>query len=400
MPAPARLPWLMLLCAAAIILITTGVRQTVGLFIAPLDAANGLGIVSISLAIAVGQLMWGLAQPGFGMLADRYGALPALVLGGILIALGLVLTPLAGSELALIVTLGVLSGAGAGAGSFSVLIGGSARHLRPEQRGLASGVISAGGSLGQVVFAPLTQVLITGLGWVHAMWALAAASLATLPLAWPLRQRGTGAAATSGESGLRAQLATAFRDASFLWILAGFFTCGFHISFLVTHLPGEVRLCGLSAQTAANTIGLIGLANVIGTIGVGWLSGRCRMKYLLFWLYASRTAVILAYLAAPKTELTFYLFGFALGLSWLATVPPTAGLIGKLFGVRYLATLVGIAMLSHQIGGFLGAWLGGLAMARYGDYSWMFLADALLALFAAVAALPVREARLARPAAA
>ncbi len=397
MSTTTRTPWFMLVCATLIMIIIAGSRQTIGLFIAPLNAANGLGIVAISFAVAIGQLMWGVAQPSFGALADRYGPLPVLVAGALMVTAGLAITPFTTSEWALVLSLGVLSGAGAGAGSFAVLIGSAARLIPPERRGVSSGMISAGGSIGQFVFAPLAQALITGFGWVSAMISLAMTALLTIPLSLPLRRQASAQPAAKDEVGMRAQLRIAFADTSYRWILLGFFTCGFHIAFLVTHLPGQVSLCALSPQVAANTIGLIGAANIVGTLGGGMLASRFRLKVLLFWLYLSRTVVMLGFLIAPKTEFTFYVFAIALGLSWLATVPPTVGLVGKLFGVRYLATLAGFAMLFHQFGAFLGAWLGGFAVARYGDYSWMFVADALLALMAAIVSLPVREARLARP---
>jgi predicted MFS family arabinose efflux permease len=192
------------------------------------------------------------------------------------------------------------------------------------------------------------------------------------------------------------QLKIAAADRSYWWLHLGFFTCGFHVAFLVTHLPGEVRLCGLSPTVGANSLAIIGLANIAGSLGAGWLGTRYRLKNLLFWIYLTRAAAILCYMAAPKTALTFYLFATVLGMSWLATVPPTAGLVGKLFGVRYLATLFGLTMLSHQLGAFYGAWLGGLAVARFGDYTWMWYTDAALAVFAALINLPIREAPVVR----
>jgi predicted MFS family arabinose efflux permease len=194
--------------------------------------------------------------------------------------------------------------------------------------------------------------------------------------------------------GLGEQVRVAMRDPSYLFLHAGFFTCGFHIAFLVTHLPGEVALCNLPAGVSATALGLIGLFNIIGSLGAGALGARYRMKYLLAWLYASRAAIIMLYLLAPKTAWTFYIFAAVLGLTWLATVPPTAGLVGKLFGVRYLATLFGLTLLSHQIGGFFGAWLGGLALERYGNFNWMWYADIVLALAAALVNLPIRESRV------
>jgi len=381
-------------------LITIGGRQTVGLFIAPLDQATGLGIVSISLAIAIGQFTWGMAQPVFGALADRFGPGKVIAIGGVLLAAGLALTPFVRSEWALIATLGIVSAFGAGAGSLSILIGAVSQRLAPERRSFAAGFINAGGSLGQFVFAPLVQMAIVGFGWVNAMLLTAAAMLTTLPLALPLRRRETAAsevpAAAVAGIGLWHQLGTAAREPSYWWLNLGFFTCGFHVAFLVTHLPGEVRLCGLSPSIAANSLAIIGLANVVGSLGVGWLGGRHRMKHLLFWIYLLRAIAVLSYMAAPKTATTFYVFALALGLTWLATLPPTAGIVGKLFGVRYLATLLGVSLAVHQIGGFYGAWLGGLAIARFGDYSWMWYADALLATAAAICNLPIREAPVVR----
>jgi predicted MFS family arabinose efflux permease len=295
--------------------------------------------------------------------------------------------------------LGLLSGFGAGAGSFSLLIGSVMQRLPVERRSVAAGIVNAGGSLGQFVFAPAVQAAISGFGWVTAMLALAAATLLTLPLAWPLRRReradAAGAPADAApETTLRQQLRAAATEPSYWLLHLGFFTCGFHVAFLVTHLPGEVRLCGLPPAISANALAIIGLANIAGSLGAGWLGNRYRMKHLLFWIYLSRAAAVLLYLMAPKTALTFYVFAAVLGVSWLATVPPTAGLVGKLFGVRYLATVFGLTLLSHQLGGFYGAWLGGLAVARFGDYSWMWYADALLATMAALSNLPIREARL------
>ena len=401
-----RFSWSLAIAAALILLITMGGRQTIGLFIAPLDEATGLGIVSISLAVAIGQLVWGFAQPVFGGFADRFGTGKVIALGGIMLAAGLALTPFVHSEWALIATLGVISAFGAGAGSLSILIGAVSQRIAPEQRSNAAGFINAGGSLGQFVFAPLVQLAIVGLGWVNAMLMLAAAMLTTLPLAWPLRRREPAAANAAHarshpEIGLRRQLAVAVRDRSYWWLNLGFFTCGFHVAFLVTHLPGEVRLCGLSPSIAANSLAIIGVANIAGSLGAGWLGGRYRMKHLLFWIYLVRAAAVLGYMMAPKTATTFYVFAVALGLSWLATLPPTAGIVGKLFGVRYLATLLGVSLAVHQLGGFYGAWLGGIAVTTFGDYNWMWYADALLATAAAICNLPIREARLIRaPAAA
>jgi predicted MFS family arabinose efflux permease len=392
--------WPLMLTAAAILMVTFGVRQSIGLYVSPLNSATGLGIANISLALAIGQFVWGASQPVFGVLADRHGPAPVIMAGGLFLAAGTAATPFVSSQAGLVVTLGLLMAAGAGAGSFSILIGATARHLPPERRAFASGFINAGGSLGQVVFAPLNQVLIGLFGWVNALMAMAALALSTLPLARLLTptQEPPGSAhpAAAGADGLahslRSQLALASRDRSYLCLHAGFFTCGFHIAFLVTHLPTEVNLCGLSSGVAAISLGIIGLANIAGSLTVGALGSTYRLKWLLFWVYLSRAVSIALYLLAPRTALTFYVFAAALGFSWLSTVPPTAGLVAKLFGTRHLATLFGLTLLSHQIGGFFGAWLGGIALTRFGDYSWMWYADIALALGAAVVNLPIREA--------
>jgi MFS family permease len=393
---PRRLFWTTVLSSAAILAVTMGIRQSTGLFVSPLNSATGLGIVTISLALAVGQFVWGAAQPLFGMLADRIGSFAVIVLGALMLAVGMAITPLMSSGAGLILAMGVLTTAETGGNSFAILVGAAAQRLPIERRSAASGFINAGGSFGQFVFAPLAQALIGAFGWVSAMLALAAATLSTIGLALPLREKAHVAAARaktqSGGITLGAQTAAAFRDRSYLCLHAGFFTCGFHIAFLVTHLPGEVGLCGLSATVAANSIAIIGLGNIAGSIGAGWLGQIRRMKMILTWMYASRAIAVALYLAAPKTPLTFYVFAGVLGITWLATVPPTAGLVGKLFGARYLATLFGLTLLTHQIGGFFGAWLGGIAVARTGSYGWMWYADIALASFAALINLPIREA--------
>jgi len=381
------------LAAAGILMITMGGRQSFGLFIAPLDASTGLGIATISLALAVGQFTWGAIQPIAGAVADRYGP-RAVLIGGILVmALGSALTPFMASGFGLIVSLGILSAIGSGAGSFSVLIGAAAQRLPLEARGTASGVINAGGSFGQFVFAPVLQKLIQGIGWMNAMWALAVITLSALPLVGRLtRGEKLEIHHATPDGGLKQAIREAMGDRSYLLLHAGFFTCGFHIAFLVTHLPGEVNLCGLPPAVASWSLAIIGLANIFGSLYAGSCVARYRSKYVLAAMYGSRALLIAAYLLAPRTEWTYYLFAAGLGFTWLATVPPTAAIVGKLFGIRYLGTLFGLTLLSHQIGGFLGAYLGGLAISRYGDYSWMWYADMALAAGAAVINLPIREA--------
>lgn len=390
----ARAYWSLAIAGAAILAVTMGIRQSLGLFVSPLNTSTGLGIVTVSFALAVGQFVWGAAQPVFGAIADRAGPVRVMMSGGILLALGLAVTPFTGSAFGLVFFLGVVTAAGAGAGSFSILIGAAANRIPAEKRAFASGFINAGGSFGQFVFAPLSQALIAAVGWVGALWTLACAALATLPMSLAFRERRGEAPHGHAAPGLTlsAQIGQAFRDPSYWCLHAGFFTCGFHIAFLVTHLPGEVDLCGLPASVSAVSLAIIGLANIAGSLGAGWLGQTHRMKWILFWMYGTRALAVAAYLLLPKTAATFYAFAAVLGLTWLATVPPTAGLVGKLFGTRFLATLFGLTLLSHQVGGFFGAWLGGLAIQHTGSYDWMWYADIVLAALAAVVNIPIREA--------
>jgi predicted MFS family arabinose efflux permease len=398
--AQAPRPAMLMLAASGILLLTMGVRQSLGLFLLPIVAATGVSLVSVSFALAIGQFVWGAAQPLFGAVADHFGAYRVLICGAALLAAGAGLAAQSASGVGFTLTLGILLSAGTAAGSFAILIGVATRSLQPAARSLAAGIINAGGSLGQLLFAPLVQLLIKGSGWRMGMLGISIAALLTVPIAWLFRGHSTGEPAehpgAAGEvvpksMGLREQLRVALRDPSYLYLNAGFFTCGFHIAFLVTHLPGNLQLCGLSATVAANSLALIGAFNVIGSLFVGWLGRRYRMKSILAWLYASRAAVVVIYLLMPKTALNVYLVAGALGFSWLATVPPTAGLVGKLFGTRYLTTLFGLTLLTHQIGGFLGAWLGGVAMSRLGSYDWVWYADIVLALAAALINLPIKE---------
>jgi MFS family permease len=388
-----RAAWLLILAASAILMITMGARLTTGLFMSPINTSTGLGIASISFALAVGQFVWGAAQPVFGAVADKYGSAKVIILGAFMLAAGMALTPFVSSQWGLMFTLA------------EPYLSATAQRLPAARRPFAAGFINAGGSFGQFMFAPLMQAIISRSGWIAAMLTMAATTLLTIPLAWPLR-RSAGLTKVEGAPavkpteapgmGLGKQIKIALRDPSYLFLHAGFFTCGFHIAFLVTHLPGEVALCGLSAGVSATALALIGLFNIAGSLTAGALSTRYRMKSLLALMYASRAVIIVIYLLAPKTATTFYVFAGALGFTWLATVPPTAGLVGKLFGMRYLSTLFGLTLLSHQVGGFLGAWLGGLSFVRFGDYSWMWYADIVLAVGAALINLPIREAHVAR----
>lgn len=406
---PKNTLWILVAIAALILLITSGVRLSLGLFVQPITEDTAVSIVEISFALAMTQLMWGVSQPITGAIADRFGAWWVLLFGTLMLIGGLLLVPQLLSVWGLTLTLGVLIAFGAGAGSFSVLMGQVANQVPERMRGTASGVINAGSSFGQFLFAPMLQLLISLplIGWMGSFYVLAAVCALCIPLAWYLttntrhtakiNNQSTQSEAAAAES-LGATLKKALVDKNYLLLNLAFFTCGFHIAFLVTHLPTEVTLAGLSADVASWSLALIGLSNVVGSLIVGWSVGHWRCKYILFWMYLSRVVLIAIFVLAPANELTFYLFAIGLGLTWLATVPPTAGAIGKLFGVRYLATLFGLALLSHQIGGFLGAYFGGIAITAFGSYTYMWYADMALALLAAVSNLPIDEPKVAKPA--
>ena len=392
--------WVPVAFASIILMITMGIRQTVGLFVHPIVTETTMNIAEISMALAIGQLMWGVFQPLVGAWADKKGALPVLLTGAVLLACGQLCTIWASSFLPMTLAQGLLSPAGAAAGSFSILIGVVAGRLPADKRSVASGVINAGGSVGQFAFAPLVQSLINLKGYAGGLLFLSLSALVSILPSWLLCRQGTlknpppilaSPQNPTEHLGLTEQLRIAFHNPSYILLHAGFFTCGFHVAFLTTHLPGEISLCGHTASVSAISLSLIGLCNIGGSIFAGILGKYFRMKFILSALYAFRALMITVYLFSPKTEFTFYIFAITTGFTWLATVPPTVGIVGKLFGTRYLATLFGLTLLTHQIGGFLGAWFGGLAIQYSGNLQWVWWLDIALALMAAAVNLPIRE---------
>ena len=388
-----------IIAAGLVFALIFGVRQSVALFISPINSATGLGIASISLAFAVAQLMWGVTQPIAGAVADKYGTGRVVATGAVLVMLGTVLTPHATTTWMLVLLIGVVGAGGGGVAGLGVLMSSVARAVPPEKRGLATGIVNAGGSFGQFVVAPLAILLTGMLGWVGALTALGLLSLAIVPLAWPLRGlHPSGPHGALPEKTIRHAVRDAMNDPSFLLLTGGFFVCGFHVAFIGTHLPNVIALCGLPPAVAGWSLSLIGLFNIAGSFASGWAIGRWRMKNVLSLIYAARAAAVLAFVFAPKTTATFLVFAVVLGVTYLSTVPPTVGLVGKLHGIRYVATLFGLVMLSHQVGGFLGAWLGGQVYERTGSYDWLWYTDIMLALGAALIHLPIKEAPRLRPA--
>jgi len=394
--------WGLVAAAFVVLAITSGAHATRGLFLSPINSTTGLGIVTVSFAAAVAQLMWGAWQPVCGALADRYGSALVIFGGALLLALGSALMPNLPGALGLIFAMGILAPAGQAAGSFSVLVGAIGQRVAPQRRSFASGIVNAGGSTGQLVFAPIFAAAIATYGWMSAMYGWALVALAMLPLALAFKQgqalssAPSAAAPAPGPANLRAALREATGSASYWYLMGGFFVCGFHVAFLTTHMPGVIQLCGLPPSLAGTSLAMIGLFNIAGSILSGLAAQRWRMKVLLSLIYAGRGIGVALFLVAPKTELTILVFSAWMGVTFLATVPPTAGLVGKLFGTRYLATLFGVTLFAHQVGGFFGAWFGGLAVEATGNYDWMWYADMTLAVFAALINLPIREPRAPR----
>jgi predicted MFS family arabinose efflux permease len=396
-PRPFPLMWV-LVAAAGTFALTMGARQSMGLFLGPLNTATGLGLASISLAFAFGQLWWGLTQPIAGIVADRIGAGRVLVLGVCLVALGTALIPFMTTTAGLILAIGVLSAGGAGMAGPAVLMSATTRLVPPEKRGMATGIVNAGGSFGQFIFAPIAQGISTAAGWAVAVQSLAVVTLLALPAAWVLRgnSKALAAAQPGGAESTRQVLKRALADRSYRLLATGFFVCGFHVAFLATHLPGVVASCQLPPEVGAWALGVLGLFNIVGSLAIGWAigfrGGWWRLKSMLSLLYATRALAVLLFVLAPKSTAVMLVFAAVMGLTFLSTVPLTAGLVARFFGPAHMATLFGMVMLTHQLGAFLGAYLGGVIYQATGAYTWMWLMDIALAVGAALIHLPIREA--------
>ncbi len=396
-PRKAFPMWWVLAAAAATFALTMGTRQTMSLFLSALNTSTGLGVGSISLAFGFGQLWWGLTQPFAGAFADRVGAGRVLFIGVSLVAIGTFITPFMSSTAGLIFAIGVLAAGGAGMAGPAVLMAATARLIPSDRRGLATGIVNAGGSFGQFVMAPIAGALIVHVGWASAMQVLACLVLLALPAAFLLKGNPAQSDAVQ-QAPMRTgdAIRQALHTPSFLLLAAGFFVCGFHVAFLATHLPGVVALCGLPTEWGAWSLAMLGLFNIVGSIAMGWAVGRWRMKSLLSLVYATRAVAVLLFLWAPKSGPVVLLFAAVMGLTFLSTVPPTAGLVAKFFGTANMATLFGMVMLTHQLGGFLGAFLGGKVFDATGSYNVIWYADITLAVLAALIHLPIAEAPLAR----
>jgi len=382
------------IAASAVVAVAFGLRNCMGLFISPINSQTALGYATISFAFAVMQLMWGVSQPVAGALSDRWGPRPVLLGGMLLLAGATALIPFATSAWALVVVLGIAFSSGAGAAGPALLASAISRWIPEAKRSVANGMITAGGSFGTFIIVPLAQLFIVTTGWQAALVILGAITLVSVPLVLFITRGASAAHIAHAQGGsLKQAVRDAYRDPSYLLLTAGFFTCGFHIAFIATHLPGVVALCMLPPSVGAWSLSIIGLFNVFGALWIGRHIQAHRMKVALSGLYFARALLIVAFVFSPKVPLTFFIFSAGIGFTYLSTVPPTIGLVAKLHGARYLATLFGLVMLSHQIGGFLGAYLGGKAFEATGSYDWMWWADVALCLMAAAVHLPIRESQ-------
>ena len=390
-----RTPGVIIICGCLMAILSFGPRSALGFFLTPMSQENGWGRDVFSLALAMQNLLWGAAQPFAGAIADRYGALRVLSGGAAMYVLGLALMANAHSPAMLELSAGVLLGFGLSGCSFNVVLAAFGKLLPERWRSLAFGAGTAAGSFGQFLFSPLSVALMDRFGWQQTLVIFAGVVLLIMPLSLALgvrREGGTPAAASAAPRQSVAQaLSEAFGHTSYVLLVLGFFTCGFQIFFVAVHLPAYLIDRGLPAQIGGWTLAVIGLFNIIGSIGAGWLSGFLPKRYILSFIYFARAVAILVFIMLPPDAILTLVFGAVLGLLWLSTVPPTSGLVALMFGTRWLAMLFGFAFFSHQVGGFLGVWLGGLLFERTGSYDMVWWLSILLGLLSAVINLPIVE---------
>jgi MFS family permease len=383
-----------ILSGALILSAAMGVRQTFGLFVGPFSFDRGMPVTVIAFAIALHNLVWGAAQPFAGAAADRHGAAPVIAFGAITFAIGLVVAALVPSGAMLVIGIGLLVGIGVSCTTFGVVLTAVGRAASAKQRSLAMGLASAGGSFGQILTLPLAQAIIEKAGVSAALLALALLMLAAVPLGFVLGRGDAGAAPAqepSSAAPLKVVVVEACRHRGYRLLTIGFFTCGFQLAFIATYLPGYLFLCHMPVGLGATALAVIGLFNMVGSWGCGWLGGRFRQQHILGWLYLVRGITIAAFFFLPKTATSVVIFAAVMGLTWLGTVPLTSGLVAKVFGTRHLGTLFGVCFLSHQIGSFLGAWLGGFVFDVTGSYSLLWEATAAAGLLAALIHFPIDD---------
>jgi MFS family permease len=398
-PEAWRTPAVIVLCGCLIALLSFGPRSAAGQFLTPLSFANGWGRDVFSMAFAIQNLLWGIGQPFAGAVADRFGTVRVLCTGGVMYGLGLAIMAYASSPLALDLSAGVLIGFGLAGCSFNLVLSGFGKLVPEAWRSLSLGAGTAAGSFGQFLFSPLARVLIDSFGWQQALLIFAAGMLLVLPLSLALATPRAAAAGTGvAPQSLKQALAEAFGHRSYVLLVLGFFTCGFQLAFITVHLPAYLVDRGLSAEVGGWTIGVIGLFNILGSLSAGWLSTRMPKRYLLSVIYFLRAAAVLAFIVFPMSAASAIAFGAVMGLLWLSTVPPTASLVALMFGNRWGGMLYGFAFFSHQVGGFLGILLGGLAFEQTGSYDAVWWLSILFGVLSGVINLPIVEEPVQRPA--
>jgi MFS family permease len=387
-----------LACGAAIVTLSMGIRHGFGLWLQPITMAHGWSRENFAFALAVQNLAWGTFGIFAGMLADRFGAFRVLILGGLLYAAGLAGMALATTPLVFMLTAGILIGAAQAGSTYAVVYGVIGRQIDPAKRSWAMGVAAAAGSFGQFLMVPVEGFLISSFGWQTALLALAMVVLLVAPLAVGLREPAfAGGSAPRRDQTIAQALREAFRYPSFQLLMAGYFVCGFQVVFIGVHMPSYLKDQGLSPQVASYALALIGLFNVFGTYIAGSLGQKLARRKILAFIYLGRSVAITLFLLAPLTPASVYIFSAVMGLLWLSTVPPTNATVAQIFGVAHLSMLGGFVFFSHQIGSFLGVWLGGYLYDRTGSYDIVWYLAIALGIFAALVNLPVREAPIARP---
>ncbi len=393
-----RTPLVIIVCGCAIGLLSFGPRSSLGFFIQPMSREFSWGRDVFGLALAVQNLLWGLGQPFAGAIADRFGIVRVMFVGALLYAAGLLMMRYATTPLSLDLGAGVLIGFGLSGCSFNLVLSAFSKLLPPERRGLALGAGTAAGSFGQFLFAPTGVALLGTIGWQSTLMVFAGLMLLIMPLSLALS---TPPAASinvpaADQQSFKTALAEAFGHRSYVLLVLGFFTCGFQLAFITVHLPAYLVDRGITAQTGGWVIAAIGLFNIIGSLSVGWLQNRMPKRYILSTIYLIRAVSIIAFISLPVTPASAILFGAVSGLTWLSTVPPTSGLIALMFGTRWFATLYGFAFVSHQVGGFLGVWLGGIVFENFGSYTPIWWLSVLFGVLSALVNLPIVEKPVAR----
>jgi MFS family permease len=391
---PAKsVPWLIIICGCLIAALTFGPRSAMGFFQLPMLAEKGWDRTTFGLAMALQNLFWGLGLPIFGAIADRYGTWRVLTLGGVIYAVGLYMMATADSPTMLHIGGGVLVGLGVAAGSFSIVLAAFARHTPPEKRSIVFGIGTAAGSAGMFVFAPISQGMIDAYGWSDALIYMSVAMLIIPVLAIPLQgnSHGASAAQMAAQQSVGEALREALAHRSYVLLVSGFFVCGFQVAFITAHFPAYIGDIGIDARYAVIALALIGFFNIIGSLAAGVIGQRYSKPIFLAWIYIGRSVAVTAFLLLPQTPASVIVFAIVIGLLWLSTVPPTNALVAIMFGTRHLGMLGGVVFLSHQIGSFLGVWLGGYLYDRFGTYDPVWWLGVALGLFAAVVHWPIKE---------